>query len=102
MGALVYIGSNNNHGGCLLHIEEVTVGPVGGHSSVGAVATLLSGHAGRSFTPGADTTSDRQPLRRHARSESEHQVIQTQPPQRGTCHTNTERTLAGTPRFARG
>ena len=34
--ALVYIGSNNNHGGCLLHCE-VTVGPVGGHISVGAV-----------------------------------------------------------------
>ncbi|BCI55583.1 hypothetical protein NIIDNTM18_48610 [Mycolicibacterium litorale] len=36
MGALVSIGSNNNHGGCLLHCE-VTVGPVGGHTSVGAV-----------------------------------------------------------------
>ena len=36
MGALVHIGSNNNHGGCLLHCE-VTVGPVGGHISVGAV-----------------------------------------------------------------
>ena len=34
--ALVNIGSNNNHGGCLLHCE-VTVGPVGGHISVGAV-----------------------------------------------------------------
>ena len=34
--ALVYIGSNNNHGGCLLHCE-VTVGPVGGHISVGAM-----------------------------------------------------------------
>src|SRR5213596_1549300 len=36
MRALVYNGSNNNHGGCLLHCE-VTVGPVGGHISVGAV-----------------------------------------------------------------
>jgi hypothetical protein len=36
MGALVHIGSNNNHGGCLLHCE-VTVGPVGGQTSVGAV-----------------------------------------------------------------
>ena len=34
--ALVHIGSNNNHGGCLLHCE-VTVGPVGGHISVGAM-----------------------------------------------------------------
>ena len=38
MGALVYIGSNNNHGGCLLHlISDWTVGPVGGHISVGAM-----------------------------------------------------------------
>ncbi|BBX17519.1 hypothetical protein MDUV_23790 [Mycolicibacterium duvalii] len=36
VGALVYIGSNNNHGGCLLHCE-VTVGPVGGQTSVGAM-----------------------------------------------------------------
>ena len=36
MRALVDIGSNNNHGGCLLHCE-VTVGPVGGHISVGAM-----------------------------------------------------------------
>jgi len=36
MCALVDIGSNNNHGGCLLHCE-VTVGPVGGHISVGAM-----------------------------------------------------------------
>lgn len=36
MGVLVDIGSNNNHGGCLLHCE-VTVGPVGGQTSVGAV-----------------------------------------------------------------
>ncbi|GAA8854360.1 hypothetical protein DUHN55_46850 [Helicobacter pylori] len=36
--ALVYIGSNNNHGGCLLHlISDWTVGPVGGHISVGAM-----------------------------------------------------------------
>src|ERR1700758_5337053 len=34
--ALVNIGPNNNHGGCLLHCE-VTVGPVGGHISVGAM-----------------------------------------------------------------
>ncbi len=34
--ALVNIGSNNNHGGCLLHCE-VTVEPVGGHISVGAM-----------------------------------------------------------------
>src|ERR1700757_1476052 len=60
MCALVHIGSNNNHGGCLLHCE-VTVGPVGGQTSVGAVATLLSSHAGRSFTPGADKTHERQP-----------------------------------------
>src|SRR6201994_46776 len=60
VGALVHIGSNNNHGGCLLHCE-VTVGPVGGQTSVGAVATLLSSHAGRSFTPGADKTHERQP-----------------------------------------
>ncbi len=37
------------------------VGPVGGHISVGAVATLLSSHAGRSFTPDAGTTAQRQP-----------------------------------------
>src|SRR3954447_8852031 len=36
MCALVDIGSNKNHGGCLLHCE-VTVGPVGGQTSVGAV-----------------------------------------------------------------
>src|ERR1700760_569160 len=36
VGALVHIGSNNNHGGCLLHCE-VTVGPVGGQTSVGAM-----------------------------------------------------------------
>ena len=35
--ALVYIGSNNNHGGCLLHCEGVEVGPAGGHISVGAM-----------------------------------------------------------------
>ena len=29
------VGSNNNHGGCLLHCE-VTVGQAGGHISVGA------------------------------------------------------------------
>jgi hypothetical protein len=37
---------------------EVTIGPVGGHISVGAVATLLSSHAGRSFD--ADKTHARQ------------------------------------------
>src|SRR6266568_3873337 len=58
--ALVYVGSNNNHGGCLLHCE-VTVGPVGGHISVGGDATLLSSHAGRSFTPDADKTRERKP-----------------------------------------
>src|ERR1700753_367396 len=68
--ALVYIGSNNNHGGCLLHCE-VTVGPVGGHISVGGGATLLSSHAGRSFTPGADKTHERQPKGgRHATSQT--------------------------------
>jgi hypothetical protein len=60
VGALVDIGSNNNHGGCLLHCE-VTVGPVSGQTSVGGDATLLSSHAGRSFTPDADTTYARQP-----------------------------------------
>jgi hypothetical protein len=61
--ALVYIGSKNNHEGCLLHCE-VTVGPVGGHISVGGDATLLSSHAGRSFTPDADKTIQRQPDKR--------------------------------------
>jgi len=35
---LVYVSANNNHGGCLLHlISDWTVGPVGGHISVGAM-----------------------------------------------------------------
>ncbi|WP_235687944.1 PPE domain-containing protein, partial [Mycobacterium tuberculosis] len=36
-------------------------GPVGGHISVGAKATLLSSHAGRSFSPSAGNTAQRQP-----------------------------------------
>ncbi|KBK79643.1 hypothetical protein T588_04081, partial [Mycobacterium tuberculosis UT0057] len=32
------------------------IGPVGGHISVGAKATLLSSHAGRSFSPSAGNT----------------------------------------------
>src|SRR6202021_3308426 len=39
----------------------VEVGPVGGHISVGANATLLSSHAGRSVSPDAGTTAQRQP-----------------------------------------
>jgi len=37
-----------------------TVGPVGGHISVGGDATLLSSHAGRSITPGVGKTHERQ------------------------------------------
>ncbi len=37
------------------------IGPVGGHISVGAKATLLSSHAGRSFSPSAGNTAQRQP-----------------------------------------
>ncbi|GAA1971620.1 hypothetical protein GCM10009776_38030 [Microbacterium deminutum] len=39
------------------------VGPVGGQTSVGGVATLLSSHAGRSITPGIGKTHERQPQR---------------------------------------
>ncbi len=36
--ALVCIGSNDNHGGCLLHSQRgVEVGPAGGHISAGAM-----------------------------------------------------------------
>src|SRR5271166_5097553 len=86
--ALVHIGSNNNHDGCLLHCE-VTVGPVGGHISVGGGATLLSSHAGRSFTPDADKTHERQPeAARMLRAR--HQVIRIQPPQHAAPHPDTD------------
>jgi hypothetical protein len=77
--ALVYIGSNYNHGGCLLHCE-VTVGPVGGHISVGAMP--------RSYQVTPAGPSHLMPTKRmHAnpkaarRLRARHQVIRIQPPQ---------------------
>jgi Bacteriocin-protection, YdeI or OmpD-Associated len=68
---------------------EVTVGPVGGHISVGGDATLLSSHAGRSFTPGADKTHERQPKAANT-LRARHQVIRIQPPQHAAPHPDTE------------
>src|SRR5215472_12382550 len=77
--ALVNIGSNNNHGGCLLHCE-VMVGPVGGHISVGAVP--------RSYQVTPAGPSHLMPTKRMnanpraARSlRARQQVIRIQPPQ---------------------
>src|SRR6201984_2620801 len=79
VGALVHIGSNNNHGGCLLHCE-VTVGPVGGHISVGAKP--------RSYQVTPAGPSHLMPTKRMdanpkaaARLRARHQVIRIQPPQ---------------------
>src|SRR5437588_8510710 len=58
--ALVYIGSNNNHGGCLHSLRGD--GWAGRRTNLsGGDATLLSSHAGRSFTPDAGKTHARQP-----------------------------------------
>src|SRR5579859_1172346 len=78
VGALVDIGSNNNHGGCLLHCE-VTVGPVGGHISVGAVP--------RSYQVTPAGPSHLMPTKRMNANpkaapivRARHQVIRIQPP----------------------
>src|SRR5215472_16170932 len=77
--ALVPIGSNNNHGGCLLHCE-VTVGPVGGHISVGATP--------RSYQVTPAGPSHLMPTKRMNANpkaawslRARHQVIRIQPPQ---------------------
>ena len=78
MRALVYIGSNNNHGGCLIHCE-VTVGPVGGHISVGAPRSYQVTPAGPSHlmpTKLMDANPKAAPTLR-----ARHQVIRIQPPQ---------------------
>ena len=79
MRALVYIGSNNNHGGCLLHCE-VTVGPVGGHISVGAMP--------RSYQVTPAGPSHLVPTKRMDANpraagtlRARHQVLRIQPPQ---------------------
>src|ERR1700734_2042224 len=76
---LVYIGSNNNHGGCLLHCE-VTVGPVGGHISVGAMP--------RSYQVTPAGPSHQMPTKRMyanpkaaSRLRARHRVLRIQPPQ---------------------
>ncbi len=86
--ALVYIGSNNNHGGCLLHCE-VTVGPVGGHISVGAMP--------RSYQVTPAGPSHLMPTKRmHANPKAaptlraRHQVIRIQPPRTRQPHPDTE------------
>ncbi|HTY32478.1 hypothetical protein, partial [Mycobacterium sp.] len=73
------IGSNNNHGGCLLHCE-VTVGPVGGHISVGAMP--------RSYQVTPAGPSHLMPTKRMNTNpkaaqtvRARHQVIRIQPPQ---------------------
>ncbi|BBZ71090.1 hypothetical protein MPRS_42500 [Mycobacterium paraseoulense] len=78
MRALVDIGSNNNHGGCLLHCE-VTVGPVGGHISVGAMP--------RSYQVTPAGPSHLMPTKRMNANpkaatslRAKHQVIRIQPP----------------------
>src|SRR3982750_837900 len=59
---LVHIGTNNNHGGCLLHlISDGTVGPVGGHISVGAMPPSHQVPPAGPFTPGAGKTHQGQP-----------------------------------------
>src|SRR6185312_16721637 len=78
VGALVHIGSNNNHGGCLLHCE-VTVGPVGGQTSVRAMP--------RSYQVTPAGPSHLMPAKRMkanpqvaGRLRARHQVIRIQPP----------------------
>src|SRR5690606_34653480 len=62
VGALVHVGADNNHGGCLLHlISDWTVGPAGGHISVGAVPRSYQVTPAGSLTPSAGTTHARQP-----------------------------------------
>src|SRR5690606_6610389 len=62
VGALVHVGADNNHGGCLLHlISDWTVGPAGGHISVGAVPRSYQVTPAGSLTPSACTTHARQP-----------------------------------------
>src|SRR6202012_989928 len=72
---------------------EVTVGPVGGHISVGGGATLLSSHAGRSFTPDADKTHERQP------ESGTHATSQTPGAQDPTAATRGNLTLTLTARY---
>ncbi|BCJ84526.1 hypothetical protein MTY81_58990 [Mycolicibacterium sp. TY81] len=63
VGALVDIGSNDDHERCLLssEVDEAKVGPAGRTHLSGGGATLLSSHAGRSFPPGIGTTAECQP-----------------------------------------
>src|SRR6476659_6778256 len=70
VGLLVYVGSNNNHGGCLHSLGGDGWAGRRTHLSGGGT-TLLSSHAGRSFTPGADKTYARQPTGgSHAKSQT--------------------------------
>ena len=92
--ALVDIGSNNNHGGCLLHlISDWTVGPVGGHTSVGAMP--------RSYQVTPAGPSHPMPAQRMLASpkttpslRARHQVLRIQPPRERHHHPDTEPNLA--------
>src|SRR6516165_538844 len=76
---LVHIGSNNNHGGCLL-LGEVMVGPVGGHISVGAMPRSYQvTPAGPSHLVPAKPMNANPKVTTTLRSR--HQVIRIQPPQ---------------------
>src|SRR5690625_5019316 len=62
VGVLEHVGADNNHGGCLLHlISDSTVGPAGGHISLGAVPRSYQVTPAGSLTPSAGTTHARQP-----------------------------------------
>jgi hypothetical protein len=96
VGALVYISSNNNHGGCLLRLEEVMVGPAGGHISVGAVPRSYQvTPAGPSHPMSAQRAKANPKAAVSVRAK--HRVIQTQPPRMRHDHPDTECLYADTP-----
>ena len=96
VGALVHIGSNNNHGGCLLRLEEVMVGPAGGHISVGAMPRSYQvTPAGPSHPMPAQRTNANPKAAASARAK--HRMIQTQPPRTRHRHHDTERLDTDTP-----
>ncbi|GMA25722.1 hypothetical protein GCM10025864_35840 [Luteimicrobium album] len=63
VGPLVDISANHdNHGGCLLHlISDWTVGPVGGHTSVGVMPRSYQVTPAGPFPPGDGKTHAGQP-----------------------------------------
>ena len=87
VGALVDISTNDNHGGCLLH-SRGTVGPVGGHISVGAMPRSYQVTPAGPSHPLPAKRMDANP-KAAATLRARHQMIRTQPPQSGR-HPDTD------------